>query len=155
MFTTREGYIGLAPASSQPNDHIVQLVGCRTPMILREQANGKTIVIGETYCHGAMLGEAFLGPLPQGFECFENTEPRDGNGRMLFRNRENGNTRTEDPRLGALPSGGERNAVEGYTDPDFVNTRTGKNFDGFVFDPRTTPEELEKRGVKLQDFAIS
>ena len=54
---TRQGYMGWAPAYSQPGDLIIVLYGGPMPFTVRE-TNGKYILLGPTYLLGFMNGEA-------------------------------------------------------------------------------------------------
>ena len=64
FITTKEGYIGLAPSETKPGDQICILLGCQSAMILRPASSSRYQVVGESYVHGLMNGEAFLGPFP-------------------------------------------------------------------------------------------
>jgi hypothetical protein len=60
LFITRNGYIGLGPATLRRTDHVCVLFGGTTPFLLRPRADGvgKYSLVGECYCHGVMDGEA-------------------------------------------------------------------------------------------------
>ncbi|KAK0652406.1 hypothetical protein B0T16DRAFT_406132 [Cercophora newfieldiana] len=66
LVNTNEGLIGLAPRYTAVGDQIYSILGCTTPLVLRPGASGLFQLIGESYCHGMMAGEAILGPLPAG-----------------------------------------------------------------------------------------
>ena len=57
FFTTRQGFIGLAPSRTAPKDVVCILKGATVPFILR-QAGERYVLVGECYCHGIMYGEA-------------------------------------------------------------------------------------------------
>ena len=57
LFTTRRGFIGLAPSRTAPEDIVCILKGSTVPFILR-QAGERYVLVGECYCHGIMYGEA-------------------------------------------------------------------------------------------------
>jgi len=63
MIITEKGYIGLAPAKTEPGDRIAVLFGGRVPYILRQnQPDNSTepttwTFIGDSYVHGIMDGE--------------------------------------------------------------------------------------------------
>lgn len=59
LMWTENDYLGLAPAGAQQGDHVVLLKGGRVPFILRKAGNCSYRVIGESYVHGIMYGEAF------------------------------------------------------------------------------------------------
>ena len=67
LFTTDEGYIGLAPLAAKPGDHVCVLLGSDSPFLLRPTGNEQYQLVGPCYAHGIMCGEALLGPLPGGF----------------------------------------------------------------------------------------
>lgn len=56
---SKQGFVGLAPATAEPGDVIVLLFGGSTPFILRPRASdqGGYFVIGESYVYGIMDGE--------------------------------------------------------------------------------------------------
>lgn len=59
IFTTRNGYHGLGPRMLMPGDGICVMLGCVTPLIARASSNkDHYILLGETYIHGVMSGEA-------------------------------------------------------------------------------------------------
>ena len=58
LIYSQGGYIGLAPSSTLPEDKICILYGCHVPVILRPQADGSYTLIGDTYIHALMDGEA-------------------------------------------------------------------------------------------------
>ena len=65
IFRTHENYLGNGPMSIRPGDQVWILAGTKIPFILRPQENGKHVLVGGSYVHGAMHGEAFE---RQGFE---------------------------------------------------------------------------------------
>ena len=54
LFTSDNGYIGLAPPSSRPGDLVCLLLGGRTPFILRPDGKKHYRLIGDCYLHGQM-----------------------------------------------------------------------------------------------------
>jgi hypothetical protein len=58
LFYTSEGYLGLAPASATDGDKVCVLLGCNTPVILREKDDETYELVGAGYLHGFMHGEA-------------------------------------------------------------------------------------------------
>ena len=126
---TREGYIGLAPQTAVPGDHVCILLGCSTPILLRPAPNNQFQVVGECYVHGLMNGEAFLGPLSDHYRPFlvlaRNTSLRYFWG---FQDNRTGKIQVNDPRT-EPPSNGEDYRV-------------------------LTREMIEKRGVKLRAFDL-
>ncbi|KAN0120325.1 Heterokaryon incompatibility protein (HET) domain containing protein [Hyaloscypha variabilis] len=65
IFRTRENYLGNGPESIRPGDQVWILGGTKVPSVLRPQENGKHVLVGDSYVHGIMHGEAFERP---GFE---------------------------------------------------------------------------------------
>lgn len=65
IFRTRENYLGNGPRSMRPGDQVWILAGTKVPSVLRPQENGKYVLVGDSYAHGIMHGEAFE---RQGFE---------------------------------------------------------------------------------------
>ena len=65
VFRTHENYLGNGRRSIRPGDQVWILAGAKIPFILRPQENGKHVLVGGSYVHGAMHGEAFE---RQGFE---------------------------------------------------------------------------------------
>jgi hypothetical protein len=65
IFRTRENYLGNGPRSIRPGDQVWILAGTKIPSVLRPQENGKYVLVGDSYAHGIMHGEAFE---RQGFE---------------------------------------------------------------------------------------
>ena len=59
FLTTMKGYAGLGPLTSRPGDKICVILGCCTPVLLRE-IDGHFEVVGECYLHGIMHGEAMI-----------------------------------------------------------------------------------------------
>lgn len=63
FFLTKHGYMGLGPFSTRPGDRIAVLLGGKTPYVLRKVVDRKHKeihfrLIGESYVHGLMHGEA-------------------------------------------------------------------------------------------------
>jgi len=57
FFTTTNNYMGLAPVGSMPGDAICVVQGCSIPLVMRPKGD-HWILIGESYVHGIMDGEA-------------------------------------------------------------------------------------------------
>lgn len=58
MVTTARGYIGLVPRIAQCGDFIALFEGGSVPLVVRP-VRGKWKLLGESYMHGIMRGEAF------------------------------------------------------------------------------------------------
>ncbi|KAF2104054.1 hypothetical protein NA57DRAFT_70266 [Rhizodiscina lignyota] len=67
LYKTSTGYLGLGPRSVRPGDEIWLIAGAQTPFVLRRvnsnisQDGRKFELVGETYVHGIMEGEAAKG----------------------------------------------------------------------------------------------
>jgi len=58
---TRNGYLGQVPRSAAIGDMICVIAGAAVPFTIRPNRNGYTL-IGQTYLHGLMTGEAMNMP---------------------------------------------------------------------------------------------
>ena len=56
---TKNGYMGIGPRETKVGDSIVILQGHRAPIVARYAASTHGRVVGESYIHGIMEGEAF------------------------------------------------------------------------------------------------
>lgn len=99
LFTTSDGYMGLAPLAARPGDQVSVLLGCPAPIVLRPTDDGCFGVVGYCYIYGYGDGEALFGPLPAGW-----SRVRGKNG-GCFIERSTGKKQFTDPRLGELPDG--------------------------------------------------
>jgi hypothetical protein len=68
VFLTLNGRLGLGPAVLDFLDEIWLPMGAKMPFILRPTARGTYKLIGQTYIHGAMRGEAVQGKSEMDFE---------------------------------------------------------------------------------------
>lgn len=60
MFRTERGYLGISTKNIKEGDSIALFQGGKTPFVIRETAeDGKWHIIGDSYIHGIMNGEAF------------------------------------------------------------------------------------------------
>ncbi|KAF2188541.1 hypothetical protein K469DRAFT_517281, partial [Zopfia rhizophila CBS 207.26] len=57
LFLTRRGYLSLGPKSAQEGDQVWLIHGYNAPFVLRQVQDGYELV-GESYVHGIMCGEA-------------------------------------------------------------------------------------------------
>ena len=57
LFTSSQGYLGLAPHGSKEGDWIFVVLGADIPYVLRPGADGSHELIGEAYVQGIMDGE--------------------------------------------------------------------------------------------------
>jgi hypothetical protein len=58
FFITKDGYSGLGPRGTRNGDCVAVLMGCPVPFVLQKDESDTFRVIGETYVHGIMNGEA-------------------------------------------------------------------------------------------------
>ncbi|KAK4982010.1 hypothetical protein LTR50_007854 [Elasticomyces elasticus] len=148
FITTREGFIGAAPAGVRPEDQIVVLLGCRSPLVLRPVEDRQHLVVGECYVPGLLEGESLLGPLPAGYRLVNRYDDESKRYWWAFVNEDTRQIEIEDPRLGNLPSGWQR--LIHHVKDLYVNVKTGE-----ISDPRLRPDALISRGVKGRDFYIT
>ncbi|KAF5541072.1 heterokaryon incompatibility het-6 [Fusarium mexicanum] len=57
LYLTEKGYLGLGPARTEVGDDVSLIAGAHVPFVLRKGNQG-WILVGETYVHGVMYGEA-------------------------------------------------------------------------------------------------
>jgi hypothetical protein len=152
VFKSSTGHFGIAPRTTQKNDKIIVLLGCRSPLVLRPSGSYFQIV-GEAYCDGFMNCEALLGPLPMGMQVVPELDFEAGVAYMAYRNTAAGEMQVEDPRLGPLPEGWVKHE---HQHDHLVNIYSNTNGDGTpnFQDPRLTAHCLRERGVPLQMFEI-
>jgi hypothetical protein len=155
FFVTKNGKIGLGPQSTKPGDHICIFLGCHSPMLLRPASRGQFRVVGEAFFNDACFGQAFFGPIPDGYEYRWCMQYDDKTGSDLGFKSSIINSSTleqlaEDPRLGPLPSGWKSTMETPF---DRVFWKTGD--ESYTYsDPRLTPEALEKRGIAIRYFEL-
>lgn len=155
FFTTNDGSIGSAPQAAKPGDHICVLLGCQSPLVIRQNPNGNHTIMGECYLHGMMEGQALMGPLSDEWKPVLIYAGGIDDHKHGYVNRETGEERFEDPRLGQLPLGWTSNDPDSKSDglDWFINDEIGELVP-WGSDPRMTPEALKARGVPLQDFVF-
>ncbi|KAK0510554.1 hypothetical protein JMJ35_006986 [Cladonia borealis] len=152
LFTTVDGYIGLAPIATKPGDEVCILLGCQTPLVLRPCGDGYHKVVGDCYIDGFMEGAACLGPLPSKWQLVSRYFEEFSGYYINFLDHQTGKFQIEDPRLGLLPAGWyicdheEKDAWSLY-----ANDETGEET---FFDPRMSPEALTARGVEMREFQL-
>ena len=144
LFTTSDGYMGLAPMAARPGDQVSVLLGCPAPLVLRPTDDGCFEVVGYCYIHGYDNGEALFGPLPAGWD-----HVRGGN---YFIEGCTGKKQFTDPRLGELPDGWRMISDSGKRYPRFFDSSTtGKSTRA---DPRQSAEAIRARGVDLRTILL-
>jgi hypothetical protein len=148
---TKEGHVGLAPGTAQAGDHVAVILGCHTPLVLRQLTDDQWAVIGECYIHGLMDGEALLGQLPDNFRYVRASFSGAGQ-YAAYINQQTGAVQVTDPRLGPLPPGWEiaKHELDDRLNI-FVNTELDK---GFYDDPRLLPNALRERQIPLRGFKL-
>ena len=148
LFTTSDGYMGVAPLAARPGDEVSVLLGCPAPIVLRPTDDGCFVVVGHCYIHGYDNGEALFGPLPAGCSrvfVFEE------NG-FCFIERSTGKKQFTDPRLGGLPDGWQMTSDDSVEQrPWFFDSSTGKSTRA---DPRQSAEAIRARGVDLRTILL-
>ncbi|KAI1448329.1 HET-domain-containing protein [Annulohypoxylon stygium] len=107
---TEDGSIAIAPRAAQAGDEVYFVPGCRCPLLMRPQDNGKFKLVGPCIMPGYMHDEAFLGPLPDNIryvQKFDNDRNRYAYG---YKDVISGEFSYVDPRYKSL---------FGVKDPDF------------------------------------
>ncbi len=61
LFRTAKGFLGYGPVSTQPGDEVWILPGATVPFVLRKTSKCRYCIVGDTYVHGVMQGEALDG----------------------------------------------------------------------------------------------
>ena len=161
FFRTDDGSMGLAPLAAEAGDCIVILLGGRSAFVLRSSGMGQFQMIGESYIHGFMYGEALLGAMPSQVRSVARYDSRTDAYWRCYLDTGSGECKIEDPRLGSLPFGWRRKSH----DKDqviswYVNDVDREGFDqqmrdnGYA-DPRLKPDVLRARGVNLRNFDLS
>ncbi|CAO1599668.1 hypothetical protein XANCAGTX0491_003383 [Xanthoria calcicola] len=146
LFTTSDGYMGLAPMAATPGDQVSVLLGCPAPLVLRPTDDDCFKVVGYCYIHGYGDGEAFFGPLPAGWSRVY------GKNCFCFIERSTGKKQFTDPRLGELPDGWRMTSDDGVQQrPWFLDLSTGNLT---RVDPRKSAEAIRARGVHLRTILL-
>ncbi|KAI1398394.1 heterokaryon incompatibility protein-domain-containing protein [Hypoxylon fuscum] len=165
LFTTSEGYIGLAPIGTRPGDIVCIFLGCDPPVILRPQSDDTYQLIGYCFVYGLHDSTALLGDLPKPWKAqlrrHKTTMFREI---YQFFNEETGELTDEDPRLTPHPDwervsldqlGRELDSDDPTICDFFKNNRTGEVVDS---DPRLLPEALQpyirSQGRELRGFSL-
>lgn len=136
-------------------DVLCVLLGCDSPVFLRELKPDQFIVVGECFVHSLHDATSLLGPASALW--LAQTIPRLGERlAILFRNEETSEVTSEDPRLGPL---GDWERILDHEpeadDPDVYEYFRHKHTKEVMnSDPRMLPDTLRARGVELRTFAL-
>lgn len=155
-FTTKKGYMGMAPLEAQGGDLIAMFLGLNCGMVLRP-VEEKYQVVGPCYIHGFMQGEALLGPYPDHWERVSRYDERTSQNWMSFVERKDGQVKVniEDPRLDPVLPGEWRRVP--HQDASCQTLYTDKDVDMFDWTtrhPGISPEVIRARGVDLKEFVL-
>ncbi|KAF9891424.1 hypothetical protein FE257_004280 [Aspergillus nanangensis] len=155
-FTTDEGYIGLGPPGAQPDDIIVCLLGCNSPMLLRKAPQVGFLVVGECFVHELNDAKGILGLLPVPWQVQGFTEASDRYGVYRYFNTETKVLVDRDPRILAAPENCDRDsAAETGHDSVAPQPMLDKTTGGFSrLYPEMTVEALKACGVALRWFPL-
>jgi hypothetical protein len=134
--------MGLGPIDAKPGDKVLILLGCHTPLIVRQVGENKYQVVGQSYVHGFMNGEAVLGPLDGAWEVVRAMDEDSGCWYTRYRNGDSEELHRDDPRLPSLSHGS-------YTDEGWVRTFHDGNGD-----PRLQFEEVRRQGLIIPHFEL-
>ncbi|KUJ13698.1 HET-domain-containing protein [Mollisia scopiformis] len=155
VILTERGYMGMAPEHVKEGDIVCILLGSNLPTILRPDATSTRFnIVGHSYIHGLMNGEALLGPVSRPWRSKRRMNWR-GVWEACFEHEKTEQLLdvAEDPRLYSVPDEWERLEND---DPHHIqkwkNTQTGEIINS---DPRLLPDALVERGVMLQMFIIT
>lgn len=58
FFRTKEGHMGMGGLAVEENDSVRVVSSCPVPLVLRHREDGSYQLIGDSYVHGIMHGEA-------------------------------------------------------------------------------------------------
>lgn len=159
LCTTEQGYIALAPGKALPGDQVCVLLGCESCMLLRPTGS-RWQVVGECYVPGLASGQALAGSLPENYKvvlCYD--EARTGWYRKIYDTLTN-QVIGEDPRFDVSEYPEVGSTIE--TTVWNPSKQASERFEVQIAseDSRLRlaypwrEENLEKRGVVLQDFYL-
>ncbi|KAF2833421.1 hypothetical protein CC86DRAFT_9574 [Ophiobolus disseminans] len=159
IFVTSTGCIGCASPTVRPGDKVSIPLGSREPILLRPKTSDNAVqhhqVVGISYIHGLMEGQAILGPISVPWRMvIETITPVT----IEFRNSQTGEMTREDPRLDPLPHDSRWVKIEKkdetrspYAIQHYKHLDTGQVL---TSDPRLLPEALRARGVNVETFIL-
>ena len=137
-------------------DIVAVLLGCPSPVVLRETEGG-CIVVGLGYFHSMGFASELLGDLPSPWtpKYFRD----EGWWRLGFYDSDTEELTREDPRLGPLEDGWEK-YLDHEIDSDepeifdyFRRLKDGKE-EVISYDPRMSLEALLSKGLKLEKISL-
>lgn len=138
-------------------DRLYAVLGSRKMVILRSRGAANTHeVVGETYVHGFMDGEAFLQPVPKPWRVLYRANST-GQWYATFANTTTGEVTQIDPRLGPPPaeweqvSGGATRAADDQTATRFQHKVSGDVIESY---PQLLPGPLQQRGIGLEEVRL-
>lgn len=138
-------------------DRLYAVLGSRKMVILRPRGAANTYeVVGETYVHGFMDGEALLQPLQAPWRLLYKANST-GQWYATFANSTAGEITQLDPRLGPLPAEWEQVSDGATRAPDDQTvTRFRHKVSGDVIDsyPQLLPGPLQQRGIGLEEVRL-
>lgn len=149
---TTAGDLLPGPAHAMPGDAVYTLLGCRNVMVLRPAASGEFQVVGPAYHQRFARSEALCGNPPEGWGLLLNTNKK-WRGITFSRYGDSLKWQFRDLRLDdiALPEGWE----EGEAEDGSPRWRKGGSWaEATLYDPRLGPEELTRRGVKVEEVVL-
>lgn len=137
-------------------DIVAVLLGCPSPVVLRETEGG-CLVVGLCYFHSMGCASELLGDLPSPWT--PKYVSHDGWWRLGFFNSNTEELTREDPRLGRLEDGWERDLdheIDG-NEPEvfdyFRRLKDGKE-EVISYDPRMSLEALLSKGLRLEKISL-
>ncbi|RYP71140.1 hypothetical protein DL769_004751 [Monosporascus sp. CRB-8-3] len=149
IMVLERGYVGLGPRDTHAGDFVHVILGCEVPTVLRPIPGKGFAVIGQSYVHGIMEGEALLGPLPSPWVVKVRADS-DGKYRPRYVNMDLNIEARDDPRLVNTPMPPEWERIEhtwNRDDPlNVVKLRNRLTTEETNADPRMLPAALRARG---------
>lgn len=153
LIVTTDGCPGLAPENTKPGDKICVILGCPSPLILREETPSHYAIVGECYVDGIMNGELLLGQLPSKWKLVKKWFPEYQETHFAFLDQNTGETQVDDPRLWSLPLGWQTEAHPRQNAWNWYSSDNTGEIPGYV-DPRLRPAALRDRGIDIQEIKL-
>ncbi|KAI1769417.1 HET-domain-containing protein [Hypoxylon sp. FL1150] len=157
VFRTDNGYLGVIRGTPQKGDVVSVVLGVDVPLLLRPTRSGHYEVVGDCYVHGIMNAETLLGPLPPPWLCQTGRDAA-GDFQPYYYHTADGHKSADDPRLEAIPLPPEWEPMawrKTRTDPEACRKLRSRETGEVVnADPRMFPEELLRRGVRVERVTL-